>query len=119
MGVLWSGGTQAAQAMFPEVLRPEQPIDDTKILLVYVAYSAALSLLAGFVTAVVGRDRSPMTAVWILAVLQLALGIGFELSYWNLMPAWYHLLFLALLIPATLGGGILRTRSRWMKVTGS
>jgi hypothetical protein len=40
-----------------------------------------------------------------LAVLQLLLGIGFEASAWNLMPVWYHLVFLALIIPATVMGG--------------
>ena len=50
-----------------------------------------------------------MRAVWILAFVQLAIGIAVEASYWELMPVWYHLLFLALLIPATVYGGRLKT----------
>ena len=36
-----------------------------------------------------------------LTVLQLGIGIFAEVSYWELMPVWYHLVFLALLVPAT------------------
>lgn len=43
-------------------------------------------------------------------MLQLTLGIVFEVSYWHLMPVWYHLVFLALVGPATLYGGVLRGR---------
>jgi hypothetical protein len=68
-----------------------------------------LSILAGYVTATVA-SRDPMRAVWALAVVQLALGIGIEVSAWNLTPVWYHLVFLALLVPATVYGGRLRVR---------
>ena len=39
------------------------------------------------------------------AVLLLITGIFVQMSIWALMPAWYHLTFLALLIPVTLVGG--------------
>jgi hypothetical protein len=35
----------------------------------------------------------------------LVLGIGFEVSYWAMLPVWYHLAFLALLIPGNVVGG--------------
>lgn len=102
--VLWIGGTMLAQSLFPAQLNPTQPITHTGALLGLILYSVALSLLAGFVTAVVGKAQA-VTAVWALAVLQLLLGIGFEASAWNLTPVWYHLVFLALIIPATVMGG--------------
>lgn len=102
--VLWIGGTRAGQAAFPAQLTEGQPITHLAALLGLILYSVALSLLAGFVTAKVGR-RDAMTAVWILAGLQLALGIIAETSYWSLMPVWYHLVFLALIVPATVAGG--------------
>ena len=109
--VLWVGGTQAAQAAFPSVLASGQPVTHTGALLGLILYSVLLSLLAGYVTAaVVGKD--PMPALWGLATLQLALGIAFEVSAWNLTPLWYHVVFLAFVVPATVYGGLLRVRRR-------
>ncbi len=105
--MLWVGGAQAAQAAFPELLQAGQPVTHTGALAGYVLYSVLLSILGGYVTAAVA-SRDPMRAVWALAVVQLALGIGIEVSAWNLAPAWYHLVFLALLVPAMVYGGRLR-----------
>jgi hypothetical protein len=109
--ILWVGGTQAAQAAFPDTLRPGQPLAHTGALVGYLGYSVLLSMLAGYVTAAVARTE-PMRAVWGLAVLQLALGIAFEASAWSLTPVWYHLVFLALIVPATIYGGLIRLRRR-------
>lgn len=108
---LWIGGTQAAQAAFPNVLAAHQPVTHLGALLGLIAYSLPLSMLAGYVTAALS-PREPMRAVWILAVLQLALGIVAETSAWNLTPVWYHVVFLALVVPATVYGGTLRVRRR-------
>lgn len=106
---LWLGGNQAAMAAFPDTLVAGQRLDHVGALVAYILYSVALSLLAGFVTAAVAGVRGGgMTAVWILAALQLAMGIFAEVSYWGLMPVWYHLVFLALIVPATVQGGRLR-----------
>ncbi len=114
--VLWVGGTQAAQAAFPDTLVPDQRLEHVGFLVGYIAYSVVLSVLAGYVTAAV-RGTDPMPAVWILAVLQLALGLGFEISAWSLTPAWYHIIFLALIVPATVYGG--RLRARGIAVAGA
>jgi hypothetical protein len=106
---LWVGGTQAAQSAFPSVLAMGQPVTDTGALMGLILYSVVLSMLAGYVTATIATN-APMRAVWALAILQLALGIGFETSAWSLTPLWYHLVFLALIIPATVYGGRLRVR---------
>ena len=37
----------------------------------------------------------------VLAGVQLLLGIMFEAVSWSLTPVWYHLVFLALVVPAT------------------
>ena len=107
--VLWVGGTQAAGAAFPSVLAAGQPVTDSAALLGLIVYSVALSMLAGYVTAAVASIR-PMPAVWALAILQLVLGIGFEVSAWSLTPIWYHVVFLLLIVPATVYGGQLRAR---------
>jgi hypothetical protein len=108
---LWIGGTQAAMAAFPDVLPRNQPITHLGALLGLILYSLPLSVLAGYVTATVAA-RDPMPVVWALAVLQLILGIVAEVSAWGLTPVWYHLVFLALVVPATVYGGRLRVRRR-------
>jgi hypothetical protein len=109
--VLWIGGTQFAAGALPNLLAAGQPVTHTGALIGLIIYSLPLSVLAGYVTAAVAvGDR--MRAVWILAILQLALGVFVEMSSWNLTPVWYHLVFLALIVPATVHGGALRVRRR-------
>lgn len=102
--VLWIGGTAASASMLPEIVRPDEPLTHTGVLFGYIVYSVMLSVLAGFLAARVAGEAAG-GAVGVLAALQLALGIFFEASYWDLMPVWYHLVFLALIVPATLLGG--------------
>lgn len=108
---LWVGGTQAAQAAFPSVLTAGQPVTHPGALLGLILYSVPLSMLAGYVTAAVAC-RNALPAVWALAVLQLALGIIAEVSAWTMTPVWYHVVFLALIVPVTVYGGLLRVRRR-------
>ena len=108
---LWVGGTQAAQAAFPSMLTAGQPVTHAGALLGLILYSLPLSMLAGYVTAAVAA-RNPMPAVWALAILQLVLGVIAEVSAWSMTPVWYHVVFLALLVPATVYGGLLRVRRR-------
>jgi hypothetical protein len=111
---LWIGGTQAAQAAFASTLAAGQPVTNVGALLGLIAYSLPLSMLAGYVTAAIAA-RNPMPAVWALAILQLVLGIIAETSAWSLTPVWYHVVFLALVVPATVYGGLLRVRRRQAK----
>jgi hypothetical protein len=101
--VLWIGGTKAIQ------LTP--PVTSVGTLLGLIGYSIVLSLLAGFVTAATAGP-SPRPAVWALALLQLALGVIAETSAWSATPVWYHVVFLALVVPATAAGGVIRAASR-------
>ena len=109
--LLWNLGTRLTQAALPDIVRPDQPLTHTGVLLGYIAYSVALSLLAGYIAAwAAGAGGRAMWAVWILAMLQLGLGLFFEISFWSMLPVWYHLVFLALIVPATVYGGLLRER---------
>lgn len=104
--VLWMAGTQGLMAVVPS-LQPEMPIEPLGALLFLIGYSVVLSVLAGWVAAGLAGERGRV-AVLALALVNLAIGIGVEVSYWALMPAWYHVAFLALVVPATLYGGRLR-----------
>jgi hypothetical protein len=108
--VLWVAGTSAAALAFPEVLRPGEPLLATMPLVVLIGYSMILSAAAGYTTASVagvGGER----AVWWLAGIQFGLGVVIEGTSWSMTPVWYHLVFLASLVPATLWGGGLRLGS--------
>jgi hypothetical protein len=102
-GVLWNGGNAALGAAGVFVMG--EPISHPPTLLGLIAYSVLLSLLAGFVTAAIKRPPDAMAAVKILAGANLAIGILVEVLYWSLMPVWYHVIFLALVVPATIQGG--------------
>ena len=52
-----------------------------------------------------GTAADAMVAVRGLAGTNLFIGIVVEVMYWSLMPVWYHIVFLALVVPMTLQGG--------------
>jgi hypothetical protein len=86
-----------------------RPIRDVGPLLIVLGLGVACSLLAGFLASSISRT-SVCTSLAILGVLLLATGCYFEVSSWNLTPVWYHVAFLAMLIPATFVGGRLIRR---------
>jgi hypothetical protein len=107
--VFWNLGTLIARMVFPGIIDPELPISHTGALVAFVLYSAMLSILAGYITAAV-RGATPMVSVWVLACIQLVLGFAFEAAFWHMTPLWYHLVFLAFIVPATVWGGLVRVK---------
>lgn len=112
--VVWVGSMQAVQAAFPDAMAPGQPITNSGLLLALLAGSVLLSLVAGYVTVSVAGSR-PMPALWTLASLQMILGIIAETASWSLAPVWYHLVFLGLVVPATVCGGLIRVGRRGVR----
>jgi hypothetical protein len=108
--VLWVGGAAIAQNIWSGILAPGQPVTHTGALLGYIAYSVLVSVASGYVTARIARGH--LRAVHILAGIQLALGIAIEGAGWNLTPAWYHITFLVLLVPAIVFGGRMAADTR-------
>jgi len=70
---------------------------------------ALASLGAGFAAVVVAKGSA--TPVRVLAVLLLLLFIPVHYALWDKFPIWYHVVFLASLIPVTLLGGAWKTNS--------
>jgi hypothetical protein len=105
--VLWVATIQAITALSPASFTPAGAATSAGVNATFLALSVVYSILAGYVTAAIARGGvwPPLIA---LGVLQLALGLFFELTSWDLAPVWYHLSFLALLIPGNLAGGWLR-----------
>ena len=81
------------KAIAPEVWGATR-VDDAAWLSVVIGLTLGYSVLAGYVTGVVARTREVGHAA-ALGVLQLTLGIIFEVMFWEATPAWYHLTFLA------------------------
>ena len=107
--VLWLGFTAVAQMLFPGMIDPEQPLTHTGVLVGYLAYSVVISIAAGFVCAAIKKSE-PAKTVGALAAILLVSGVVAEASYWDMTPVWYHLVFLALLVPATVYGGRMKAR---------
>jgi hypothetical protein len=105
--VLWLGFGAVLAAVVPEAVAPGEPVTSTGVLLAYLAYAVLISVASGYACAVI-RGPSPIKAVWILALVLLAVGLGVEVAGWALTPVWYHLAFLTLLVPATVAGGGIR-----------
>jgi hypothetical protein len=100
----WYGNHQYA---FQNAMVNQTPFTpDTTILLLHLLRAVIISILAGFLAAIVAREnrRTPM----ILGVLLLLFGIAVQALAWSYLPIWYHVIFLALLIPMTILGGRLK-----------
>jgi uncharacterized membrane protein YoaK (UPF0700 family) len=106
--VLWLGYGAALRMMAILPADDTTAVDGAIPLLAMLIGSVVASLLAGYTTATLDRTTS-MVPVLVLGVLLLATGIFVEIQYWQLMPVWYHLLFLALLVPACFAGSRLRS----------
>ena len=106
---LWLGlnALLRMQGMLPaeSTQRVEAPAPLGVLLLASVVFSIAV----GWITTAIAGGNTYWAAI-ILAVIQLALGIFFQSQAWHLMPIWYHVPFLLLVVPATLLGAWLRLR---------
>ena len=107
--VLWLGGIAAFFGETGETVGAGQPYTTTGPLIGVIALSLVCSLAAGLLAARIGKPHS-RGAVITMAVLLLLTGIGVQAGVWSLMPVWYHLTFLALIVPAALVGGQLVPR---------
>ena len=88
---------------------PAERVDQTSGLVALLVGSVVLSAAVGWITTQIAGGKS-YTAAMILAVIHLALGIFFQAQAWHLMPIWYHVPFLLLIVPATLLGAWFRLR---------
>lgn len=119
--ILWVGSDQVLRNLSPDWYGAHQssvevamfnntPFEtDTTVLLLSLLRSVIISIMAGFLTAVVAGENK--TSTLILGILLLLFGLIVQIFAWNYAPIWYHALFLALLVPMTIVGGKLRSSS--------
>ena len=83
---------------------------DTTILLMQIVLGSIVSVMSGFLAALIAREnkRAPL----IVGLLLLALGLLKAVMSWPYVPIWYHVIFTALLVPMTIMGGKLKTAAR-------
>lgn len=109
--VLWIGFGQAMIAALPSHFGEHGASTHPGVLTAFLAFSVGISLAGGALAARIAK-AAPLRAGRILAGALLATGLLVELGGWGLAPAWYHIVFLALLVPATCGGTRLASRRR-------
>ena len=116
--IIWLGSEQVLSVAWPEYGRHTLAAEtafingasletSTAIVVVNLIRSFLTSIIAGFLAAVVaGESRRPTL---VLGVILLLVGIAVEYAFWNLAPAWYHIVFLVAIIPMTMLGGRLKS----------
>lgn len=103
--VLWLAYNAGLRQLALLQAEPGASMAETTPLLLLLLGSVAISLAAGYVAAAILPARLP---VLVLGLLLLAAGILAQRQYWAIMPLWYHVAFLGLLIPVCLAGAWLR-----------
>ena len=106
--VCWLGGNALFFADLGEKAQHGIAVTALLPLLALLGQSTVCSLIAGSFCAWISPEKRNAL---ILGSLLLATGIPVQASIWQLMPLWYHLSFLLLLIPATLLGAWRKTIS--------
>ncbi len=107
---LWVAGPLVVIAVAPEQFDDKNVTGNNVILAGFVIMSVVISIISGFITALIGK-QSAMKLAWILGIVLLVVGIPIEIIGWDRAPAWYHLTFLALLVPGVLVGAALRRKT--------
>lgn len=104
---LWVGSEFVVTAVAPG-LAPGEDLSNisTNYLVLKLILSVAFSLISGYLTATSAADNTK--SPFVLGIVLLLVGVGVQAGVWTLLPLWYHLSFLALLLPASVIGGRLR-----------
>jgi hypothetical protein len=105
--VLWLGSNFVIKGLMPDRFAPDGSTDSAGILVGLIILSFIFSIIAGFTTASLAHGNR-MQPAFILGIVQLVIGIFVQGMYWHLLPLWYHLIFLVLLIPGILLGARMR-----------
>jgi uncharacterized membrane protein (DUF485 family) len=98
----------AHQRAFEEVVKNGgQFTADTTMLLTHIVLGSIVSLISGFLAALIAGEntRAPL----VLGFLLLAVGVLKVVMSWRYVPVWYHIIFTAILLPMAIVGGRLIT----------
>jgi energy-converting hydrogenase Eha subunit F len=107
---IWLAGNKLFFGAAAEAAQGGRYYSEAGPLIGVLALSIACSLAAGLATVRVALGKA-RGALLVMAGLLLVTGIAVQAGVWHLMPVWYHLIFLGLLIPVSLAGGRLAPRT--------
>lgn len=110
-GGLWVAANGLIVTVFDDAVNGDGSLTHVPALLTLLGVSVLLSLLAGYVTAWMGGNNA-FRRTLTLGCVQLIIGALVQWQSIDLMPIWYHILFLLLLIPGNMVGGCLLVRLR-------
>jgi hypothetical protein len=116
--ILWIGSDQVLMMMSPDWYGAHQLAfekamtnktsftPDNTILIMHLVRAIIITLMSGFLAAFIARGNryAPLG----LGILLLLFGAMVQAMAWNYIPVWYHIVFLALLIPVSILGGRLK-----------
>ena len=104
LSAIWPGWYGAHQLAFEAaVAKGGQFTADTTILLMNIVRGSIVSVMSGFLAALIAGEhiRAPL----VLGFLLLAFGLLKAVMSWQYVPIWHHVIFTALLIPMAILGG--------------
>jgi len=116
--ILWVGGDEMLAILSPawygthklafeKAAFNNTPFEASSTMLVFhIVRSVIASLLSGYLAAFAANENRRTTLI--LGILLLIVGIAVQSSVWSILPIWYHLAFLLLLVPMTVAGGYLK-----------
>ena len=116
--ILWVGSDFVLMAISPDWYGKHQMnleaaalnrtpfTSDSLVLIIALTRSVLFSIISGFLAASIARENTKSTLG--LGILLLLFGIYIQSIFWNNAPLWYHIPFLALLVPMTILGGKLK-----------
>ena len=119
--IAWFAGEKIISAIWPEfgvhqaafqaaIENGASFTPNTTMLLMHVVLASMVSVISGFLAALVAGEnkRAPL----VLGFLLLAMGLLKVVMSWPLVPIWYHVIFTAILLPMAILGGKLKTTTR-------
>ena len=121
--IVWVGSEALAAAISPDWLGkhsleaqkaltagiPLESANDAGIAIINLLRSFIASIIGGYMAALVAGEYKRSTMA--LGIILLLVGVMVEYMFWNLAPAWYHIIFVLGLIPMTILGGRMRRSS--------
>jgi hypothetical protein len=118
--IVWFGGEKILSAIWPAfgvhqaefqaaIENGGQFTADTAMLLTHIVLGSIVSVISGFLAALIAGEnkRAPL----VLCFLLLGLGLLKLVMSWQYVPIWYHVIFTAILLPMTIMGGKLKSDS--------
>ncbi|MHC4380460.1 MAG: hypothetical protein ACYSU1_05155 [Planctomycetota bacterium] len=102
---LWLGGNALLFADLADQVEAGAVLTDVGPLVGVLGLSVVCSLVAGGLVGKLASCAGKTPTV--LGILLLATGLFVQWGVWDLMPLWYHLVFLVLLLPMVRIGAVL------------